>query len=168
MGSHSLLQGIFPTQGSNPCLPHCRQTLYHLSHQESHYIYQIKVEETQSIFTLCYRFLLRNEPFPDTCRLSIILWSSQLSPTLLAPGTSFMGDNFFHGPGLRRLVWGWFKSITFIVQFFYYYYIRSTSDYRAPWRLGTLGLAQCFSIHGGCFVPRRCLPVSADSFGCHD
>ena len=105
MGSHSLLQGIFPTQGSNPCLPHCRQTLYHLSHQESHYIYQIKVEETQSIFTLCYRFYLRNEPFPGTCRLSIILWSSQLSPTLLAPGTSFMGDNFFHGPGLRRLVW---------------------------------------------------------------
>ena len=25
----------FPTQGSNPALPHCRQTLYHLSHQGS-------------------------------------------------------------------------------------------------------------------------------------
>ena len=32
---HALLQGIFPTQGSNPVLPHCRQTLYHLSHQGS-------------------------------------------------------------------------------------------------------------------------------------
>ena len=32
-GSHFLLQGIFPTQGLNPGLPHCRQTLYHLSHQ---------------------------------------------------------------------------------------------------------------------------------------
>jgi len=31
---HFLLQGIFPTQGSNPDLPHCRQTLYRLSHQE--------------------------------------------------------------------------------------------------------------------------------------
>ena len=31
--SLSLLQGIFPTQGSNPGLPHCRQILYHLSHQ---------------------------------------------------------------------------------------------------------------------------------------
>ena len=31
----SFLQGIFPTQGSNPGLPHCRQTLYHLSHQGS-------------------------------------------------------------------------------------------------------------------------------------
>ena len=30
---HFLLQGIFPTQGSNPGLPHCRQTLYRLSHQ---------------------------------------------------------------------------------------------------------------------------------------
>ena len=28
---HFLLQEIFPTQGSNPGLPHCRQTLYHLS-----------------------------------------------------------------------------------------------------------------------------------------
>ena len=28
MGSLSLLQGIFPTQGSNPSLPHCRQMLY--------------------------------------------------------------------------------------------------------------------------------------------
>ena len=34
-GCHSLLQGIFTIQGSNPCLPHCRQILYHLSHQGS-------------------------------------------------------------------------------------------------------------------------------------
>ena len=33
--SHSLLQGIFLTQGSNPGLPHCRQILYHLSHKGS-------------------------------------------------------------------------------------------------------------------------------------
>ena len=26
----------FLTQGSNPGLPHCRQTLYHLSHKGSH------------------------------------------------------------------------------------------------------------------------------------
>ena len=35
MGSRSLLQGFFPTQGSNPGLLHCRWTLYHLSHQGS-------------------------------------------------------------------------------------------------------------------------------------
>ena len=32
VGSLSLLQGIFPTQGSKPGLPHCRQILYQLSH----------------------------------------------------------------------------------------------------------------------------------------
>ena len=35
MGCHALLQGIFPTQGSNPGLPHCRWIPYHLSHQGS-------------------------------------------------------------------------------------------------------------------------------------
>ena len=35
VGSLFLLQGIFPTQGSNPGLLHCRQTLYHLSHEGS-------------------------------------------------------------------------------------------------------------------------------------
>ena len=32
MGCHALLQGIFPTQGSNTGLLHCRKILYHLSH----------------------------------------------------------------------------------------------------------------------------------------
>ena len=35
MGCHFLLQEIFLTQGLNPGLPHCRQTLYYLSHQGS-------------------------------------------------------------------------------------------------------------------------------------
>ena len=35
VGSHSLLQAIFPTQGSNLGLPHCRRILYHLSHKGS-------------------------------------------------------------------------------------------------------------------------------------
>ena len=35
MGGHSLLQGIFPTQGSNPHLLHCRQIHYRLSDQGS-------------------------------------------------------------------------------------------------------------------------------------
>ena len=33
VGSLSLLQGIFPTQGLKLGLPHCRWILYHLSHQ---------------------------------------------------------------------------------------------------------------------------------------
>ena len=33
VGCHALLQEIFPTQGLNPGLPHCRWIPYHLSHQ---------------------------------------------------------------------------------------------------------------------------------------
>ena len=34
VGSHFLFQGIFPTQGLNPGLLHCRRMLYHLSYSE--------------------------------------------------------------------------------------------------------------------------------------
>ena len=33
VGCHALLKGIFPTQGSNPGLPHCGWFLYYLSHE---------------------------------------------------------------------------------------------------------------------------------------
>ena len=39
VGSHFLLQEVFLTQGLNSGLPHCRQILYCLSHQESPFIY---------------------------------------------------------------------------------------------------------------------------------
>ena len=42
MGSRSLLQGIFLTQGSNQGLLHCRQILYLLRHQGS----QIQMEKS--------------------------------------------------------------------------------------------------------------------------
>ena len=35
VGCHSLPHGVFPTQGSNPGLPHCRQVLHQLSHEGS-------------------------------------------------------------------------------------------------------------------------------------
>ena len=35
VGSLSLPQEIFPTQGSNPGLPHCKRILYQLSHKGS-------------------------------------------------------------------------------------------------------------------------------------
>ena len=45
VGCHFLLQEIFPTQGLNLGLPHCRQMLYHLSHQGS---------QARSIFILFF------------------------------------------------------------------------------------------------------------------
>ena len=41
MGSHSLLQRIFPIQGSNPGLLHCRQIFYCQSHQGSPVVFKI-------------------------------------------------------------------------------------------------------------------------------
>ena len=37
LGCHFLLQGIFQTQGSNPCLLYCRQIIYHMSNWGSPY-----------------------------------------------------------------------------------------------------------------------------------
>ena len=47
VGCHSLLQGIFPTQGLNPHLLRCGQILYHLSHQGS----------SRTKILLCYHYL---------------------------------------------------------------------------------------------------------------
>ena len=48
VGSRSLLQGIFPTQGLNPGLSHCRWILYQLSHREVPGQYQ-----NRDIFIYC-------------------------------------------------------------------------------------------------------------------
>ena len=50
--SLSLLQGIFPTQGLNPGLPHCRQILYQMSHNGSHK----EIKEDQK--TVCSTILI--------------------------------------------------------------------------------------------------------------
>ena len=56
VSSYSLLQGIFPTQGLNPGLPHCRWILYQLSHQGSSCIY----ESASTLFCLFVLFCFRS------------------------------------------------------------------------------------------------------------
>ena len=55
VGSHFHLQRIFPTQGSNLGLLHCRQILYHVSHQEKQKWFD---------FLFCYRFSQVRPPHP--------------------------------------------------------------------------------------------------------
>ena len=56
MGCHFLLKGIFPTQRSNPGLLHCRQTLYHLSHQGDSWTQKISEHWRIHTFELwCWR-----------------------------------------------------------------------------------------------------------------
>ena len=53
-GCHFLLQGFFQTQGANPGLLHCRQTLYHLSTREAHLTFFSQFTSVaQSCPTLC-------------------------------------------------------------------------------------------------------------------
>ena len=55
VGRFFLFQGIFPTQGSNPGLPHCRRILYQLSHKGSPRILEwVKLSEVAQLCpTLC-------------------------------------------------------------------------------------------------------------------
>ena len=50
VGCHFLLQGIFPTQGSNSGLLHCRQTLYHLSHKGKLLVFNVVFNNQHSWF----------------------------------------------------------------------------------------------------------------------
>ena len=53
-GSHSLPEGIFPTQGSNPGLHQCKQIFYHLSHQRSPVTQVAKKKKEQCINASCF------------------------------------------------------------------------------------------------------------------
>ena len=50
VGCYSILQGIFPTQGSNPGLLHCRQILCHLSYRGGPKIHYFKVSFALTYF----------------------------------------------------------------------------------------------------------------------
>ena len=53
MGSHSFLQGIFPSQGSNLGLLHFKQILYRLTTKKVHNVSAVLCWVTQSCLTLC-------------------------------------------------------------------------------------------------------------------
>ena len=96
---HFLLQGIFPTQKSNPSLPHCRQILYQLSHQGNPRI----------LGWVVYPFSSRSSPPNNWTRVSCIAggfftswatkeppyqrqWNSFHSPQLHTESASCLGN----------------------------------------------------------------------------
>ena len=54
---HSLLQGLFPIQGSNPGLLHCRQIHYYLSHQGSPCVYIHSTLKKKEILSFVTRWM---------------------------------------------------------------------------------------------------------------
>ena len=98
VSSLSVLQGIFPTQGSNPGLPYCRQILYQLNHKESPRIlewvaYPFSSGSSQSrnrtgvsciaggFFT---NWAMREAPIHSICFYNVIMFHDKhISPFLL-------------------------------------------------------------------------------------
>ena len=64
LGSHSLLQVIFLTQGSNTSILHCKHILYHLSRERSQ---RVEHQRMYAFELWCWRRLLR---IPWTARRS--------------------------------------------------------------------------------------------------
>ena len=93
VGSHSLLQGIFPAQGLNPGLPHCRWILYQLSHKGS----------PRTLEWVAYPFSSRSSRTQESdqgllhCRQSLYQLSYQGSPRVLKQ-KSPLEKNWQHSP----------------------------------------------------------------------
>ena len=85
VSSYSLLQGIFPTQGLNLGLPHCRQIPYCLSHQGS-----------------CPKKVLVTQLFPTLCNpmdCSLCPWNSPGKNTGVGCHSLFQGAFLTQGSG---------------------------------------------------------------------
>ena len=77
MGCHFFLQRIFPSQGSNPSLPHFRQTLYHLSHQGS-------PRPLPALFYVCLCFLVQHgKPHSTVGKTGLILPNTKHTHSVL-------------------------------------------------------------------------------------
>ena len=75
VGCHFLLQGIFPTQGSNSVLPHCGQNLHRLSYERilSWYYYLIYLQPTCDISIKSKRKCLQSYKFSFISYISLYL-----------------------------------------------------------------------------------------------
>ena len=76
VGCRFLLQGIFLTQGSNPGLPRCRQTLYRLSHQGSPFTFHLSFT-----FDLCLFLQIDPSNSPHPCLSTFLVVKSVLIST---------------------------------------------------------------------------------------
>ena len=113
VGCHALLQGIFPTQRSNPGLLHYRWILYHLSHIHLNLFYFKCIYFNWRIITLQY--------FDDFCHASTWISCSYtcvpsiLNP-ILSPSPSYP-SSFSQNSGFRCLAS--YIKLTLVISFTY-------------------------------------------------
>ena len=72
VGSLSLLQGIFQTQGWNPGLLHCRQILYQLSHKGSPWAFRLN----QSTFSILFSFITSQIPSVNFSYFGLVYYAN--------------------------------------------------------------------------------------------
>ena len=79
--SLSLLQGIFPTQGSNPGLPHCRQILYQVSYGSFHQFSCLVVSDSATLWIAARQASLsitNSQSFLKLMSIELVMPSSHL------------------------------------------------------------------------------------------
>ena len=113
VGSLSLLQGIFPTQGSNPVFPYCRQILYLLSHNRIPYTSFSSVQFSSVIQycpTLCDPMnhsttgLPVHHQLPESTETHVNRVGDAIQPSRLLSSTSLPALNLSQNQGLFKWV----------------------------------------------------------------
>ena len=113
VGSCSLLQGIFPTQGYKPGLPHCRWILYELSTREAPKIVLLTPETSAMSGEVCCTLEVRVSkwkrlrPITDSLGRDRILWviSDGKRPLPVWRGARKRGSDFQHHVSCAMMPW---------------------------------------------------------------
>ena len=174
MDCHSLLQGIFPTQWSNPGLLHFRQISSHLSHQGSQpYVTQTELKHV-------FHFKILHCDF-DTVPLVLVLWPSslQLLPHLFQRSdlkVSFQNKRDTVFLSLLQISWVWNSPLppcpvysstsrcNYNMAFLFFRTPLFVADYDYPWEMQPRQFNK--NVWGIDHVPGSVLPVG-DSWTCY-
>ena len=104
VGSHALLQGIFPTQGSNPGLPHCRWSLYCLSHWGAR-IY-VTIHSYSSLYL--YIYIISFYFFINAIILFIVFYTLPIHLICLGHHLIITHKNLIHSSEFLHRIFIWF------------------------------------------------------------
>ena len=106
MGCHALIHGIFPAQGWNPGLLHCRRILNHLSHQ-GRPIYFI-IGHLVPLSQFCYSFIKNlsilckySNLLPYFCLSYLIFCLMSMTLIVYPFGVSVACSLWDHRPGIK-------------------------------------------------------------------
>ena len=106
VGSLFLLQGIFPTQGLNPGLLHCRRILYQLSHKGDPPCYMNSLISSTTLWGSCH--CLHFAETKQTCGRTWFwtsCWSSKATLAIIPPSLSILGFLWWVSKQLLELPW---------------------------------------------------------------